>query len=69
MLERYLKTWCLHPDKHVANPPNRGNPDLLRLCLFLFDLDPNEALDHCKNLSMPNGTQLYLLARDALAAV
>ena len=33
--------------------PDRGNPDLLRLCLFLFDLDPNEALDHCENPSMP----------------
>jgi hypothetical protein len=26
---------------------------LLRLCLFLFDLDPNKAFDHCKNPSMP----------------
>ena len=40
-------------DGDDTNPPDRGNPDLLRLCLFLFDLDPNEALDHCKNPSMP----------------
>ena len=32
-----------------TNPPDRGNPDILRLCLLLFDLDSNEALDHCKN--------------------
>jgi hypothetical protein len=25
----------------------------LRLCLFLFDLDPNEALDHCKKPNTP----------------
>jgi hypothetical protein len=34
-------------------PPDRGNPDLLRLCLFPFSPDPNEALDHCKNPSLP----------------
>jgi hypothetical protein len=33
--------------------PTGGNPDLLRLCLFLFDLEPNEALDQFKNPSMP----------------
>ena len=33
-----------------TNPPDRGNPDLLRLCL-------NEALDHCKNPSMPGSNE------------
>jgi hypothetical protein len=88
MLDRYVRTWFLCPDKHVAsdvrkctmrskeikvrtcflwsemsqdkdgtNPPGRGSPDLFRLCLFLFDLDPNEALDHCKNQCLPGSNE------------
>jgi hypothetical protein len=34
-------------DEDGTNPPDRGNPDLLRLCLFLFDLD------HCKTPIIP----------------
>jgi hypothetical protein len=44
-------------DEDDTNPPDRGNPDLLRLFLFLFDLGPNEALDHCKNPSMPGSNE------------
>jgi hypothetical protein len=33
-------------DEDETNPPDRGNPYLFRLCPFLFDLDPNEALDY-----------------------
>jgi hypothetical protein len=29
----------------------------LRMRLFLFDLDPNEALNHCENLSMPGSKE------------
>jgi hypothetical protein len=53
-----------------TNPPDRGNPDILRLCLLLFDLDSNEALDHCKNPSMPGSIEhVCMLAPNALAAV
>ena len=44
-------------DEDDTNPPDRGNPDLLRMCLFFFDLDPNAALDHCKNPSMPGSNE------------
>ena len=44
-------------DEDDSNPPGRGNPDLLRMCLLLFELDPNEALDHCKNPSMPGSNE------------
>jgi hypothetical protein len=40
-------------DENTTNPPDRGNQDLLRLCLFFFDRDPNQALDHYKNPSTP----------------
>jgi hypothetical protein len=38
-------------DGDDTNPPDRGNPDLLRQCLLLFDFDPNEALDQFENPS------------------
>jgi hypothetical protein len=44
-------------DEDDSNPPGRGNPDLLRMCLLLFELDPNAALDHCKNPSMPGSNE------------
>jgi hypothetical protein len=45
-------------DEDDTNPPDRGNPDLLRLYLLLFDLDPNEALDLCKNARMSGSNEL-----------
>jgi hypothetical protein len=44
-------------DGDDTNPLDRGNPGFLRLCLFLFDLDSNEALDHYKNPSIPGSNE------------
>jgi hypothetical protein len=44
-------------DEGDTSPPDRANPDLLRLCLLLFEPNPIEALDHCRNPLLPGSSE------------